>query len=232
MDSDSDSADSGGEGTSYGLKKKMKYSQSYKSDWEKEPRFTGWLIKSQKGKNFGFCKACNKDINISSGKDSLIKHTQRKIHEQNVKSIKSQPSMTKFVTDTKRRQRAQDTKEAEIRLAAFVAEHNLPFTVMEHLPDLIKNICSDSEIARGLASSRNKTTSIVKNVIGQEEFLNVCEDLRQNKFSLIVDESTDVSTTKHLCSVVRYRKNNVIKDKFLLYYLYQMLMQKLYITLL
>lgn len=99
-------------------------------------------------------------------------------------------------------------------MAAFIAEHNLPFTVMEHLPDLIKNMCTDSDIAKGLACSRTKTTAIVTNVIGSKEFQDVCEDLRQNKFSLIVDESTDIGTIKHLCVVVRYSKNNTIKDNF------------------
>lgn len=41
-------------------------------------------------------------------------------------------------------------KEGEIWLAAFVAEHNLPFTVADYyLPGLIKSICPDSKIAKG-----------------------------------------------------------------------------------
>ncbi|XP_075533772.1 uncharacterized protein LOC142566774 [Dermacentor variabilis] len=43
-------------------------------------------------------------------------------------------------------------------MAMFVAEHNLPFTVMDHLPKLLKKICPDSDIAKQIACSRTKTS--------------------------------------------------------------------------
>jgi hypothetical protein len=87
---------------------------------------------------------------------------------------------------------------AEILWAAFVAEHNLPFTIMEHLPQAAAKAYPDSKIAADVACGRKKTTAITKHVIGSENFLNICEDLRNNKFSLIIDESTDRSSKKHL----------------------------------
>lgn len=103
----------------------------------------------------------------------------------------------------------------EIRLASFVAEHNLPFRIMEHLPKLIQSVCPDSKIAEEIKCSTTKTHAIIDHIIGKESFDNLCEDLRQTKFSLIIDESTDLSTTKHLCLVVRYAKKNRIWDCFL-----------------
>lgn len=86
---------------------------------------------------------------------------------------------------------------------------------MDHLPQLISNICADSKIAAAIASGRTKTSAIVKNVVGNEHFTIICENLRRKKFSLIVDESTDLTTEKHLCLVVRYLNNkNVIEDHF------------------
>lgn len=108
----SDDSDSAGEGTSFRAKKKIKYSQYYKADWENEPQFNGWLTKSNQGRNFAKCKACNKDINISSGKDSLMKHKSRKIHEQNVKSLQKQSSITTFLSDVpKKKQLEENIKE-------------------------------------------------------------------------------------------------------------------------
>ncbi|CAG9840725.1 unnamed protein product [Diabrotica balteata] len=93
-------------------------------------------------------------------------------------------------------------------------EHNLPFfLVMDHLPKVIAKICPDSKIAQGLACARRKTTGIVRNVLGTESFKNLCDGLRR-KCSLIVDESTDKSTKKHLCLVIRYFKNNILQDNF------------------
>jgi hypothetical protein len=76
-----------------------------------------------------------------------------------------------------------------------VAEHNLPLAVMDHLVKAIAKVCSDSKIARGLACGRTKTTAIVTNVLGQHSLDSLWSPLRGNKFSLIVDESTDRSTT-------------------------------------
>ena len=41
----------------------------------------------------------------------------------------------------------EQVKTAEIKMATFVAEHNLPFTVMDHLSDLVKEAFPDSTIA-------------------------------------------------------------------------------------
>lgn len=103
---------------------------------------------------------------------------------------------------------------AEIRIAGFVAEHNLPYAITDHLGKLIQKVCPDSKIAENVKCSRPRVQAVVNNVIGQESFNTLCEDLRQVKFSLIIDESTDRSTTKHLCLVVRYVKNNHVRDFF------------------
>lgn len=76
---------------------------------------------------------------------------------------------------------------------------------------MMQAVCPDSKIAKEI------THDIIDHIIGKESFNNLCEDLGQIKFSLIIDESTDLSTTKHLCLVVRYAIMNRIKDCFLAY---------------
>lgn len=66
-----------------------------------------------------------------------------------------------------------------------------------------------------MTCGRTKATGIVKNVLGKHCFTSLCACLPTNKFSLIVDESTDKSTIKHLCLVVRYMDNNTVCDYFL-----------------
>lgn len=39
-------------------------------------------------------------------------------------------------------------REGEIRLAAFTAEHNAPFTIMDHMPKLLVTLCLDSSTAK------------------------------------------------------------------------------------
>lgn len=84
-------------GPSTGVKrKKIKYAQKYKKDWEKELEFAGWIAPSSKSANMALCKSCNKEINISSGKDALTRHSQRQGHIRSSKSLSSQPKISQF----------------------------------------------------------------------------------------------------------------------------------------
>lgn len=96
-----------------------------------------------------------------------------------------------------------------------MAEHNLAFTITDHLVKLMSAICYDSKVVKGLTCGRTKANGIVRNVIGAENFEVVCDNLRKKKFSLIVDESTDLSSLKHLCLVVRYvNDDDRVQDHF------------------
>lgn len=103
-------------------------------------------------------------------------------------------------------------------MAAFIAEHNLPFTVMNHLPKLIQAVCTDSQIAKQFKCSRTKSTALVTNVIGVASSSSLIKDLRENKFSIILDESTDRATIKHLAVVARIvkctDKKLTVRDEF------------------
>jgi len=103
-------------------------------------------------------------------------------------------------------------------MAAFIAEHNLPFTVMNHLPKLIQAVCTDSQIAKQFKCSRTKSTALVTNFIGVASSSSLIKDLRENKFSIILDESTDRATVKHLAVVARIvkctDKKLTVRDEF------------------
>lgn len=54
-----------------------------------------------------------------------------------------------------------------MHLAAFIAEHNLPYTTMEHLAKLIQKVCPDLKVVLKIKCGRTKTESIVTNVLEQ-----------------------------------------------------------------
>lgn len=57
----------------------------------------------------------------------------------------------------------------------------------------------------------------IKNVISLALFEELLDDIRGAKYSLLIDESTDVSVTKHLCLCVKYfsRKEQTVQTSFL-----------------
>lgn len=52
----------------------------------------------------------------------------------------------------------------------FIAEHNLPFTVMEHLQKLMECVCADSKIAKEIKSSSMKTHAIIDQFMANEKY--------------------------------------------------------------
>lgn len=112
--------------------------------------------------------------------------------------------MTSFGFKTGITQINKQKDRAEIKLAAFFAEHNIAFSVADHLTDLLKEIIPDSTLVQEIQLKRTKITAVVKNAIGEGHKVDLANKLKLTKFSALTDETTDVSTVKTACVVVRY----------------------------
>ena len=95
-------------------------------------------------------------------------------------------------------------QDAEIRMAAFVTEHNLSFNIMDHLSELLPKVFPDSEIAQQFKSKCTKTSKVIKNACAPYFHELLQEKLKVSRFSLIIDETTDISTAKELSIVCRF----------------------------
>lgn len=62
----------------------------------------------------------------------------------------------------------------------------------------------DSKASHELKLNRTKCTEIMKNVLMPHFRKELLDDIGNQKFSIIMDESTDVSVSKHLGLVIRY----------------------------
>ncbi|CAG4934466.1 unnamed protein product [Parnassius apollo] len=84
---------------------------------------------------------------------------------------------------------------------------------MDHVSEVISRAFHESEIAKRFSCRRTKSAAIAYNVLGnnfEEKMLAKLRPRPENEterslvFSLIIDESTDVSTTKVLAAAVKY----------------------------
>lgn len=112
----------------------------------------------------------------------------------------STPSVSTFI-------KAPDThndkvKSLEIAISTFFAEHNVAFQNVGHLTELLKKYIPDSNIVKDASLHRTKCTEIIKNVLCKVETEELIEILHKQKFSILLDESTDISDTKLLCLLV------------------------------
>lgn len=148
---------------------------------------------------------------MSSGKADLVSHANTKKH---ITALNTIVDGQKKINEAFPADKNLSSKKTEIRMAFFIAEHNLPFLASDHLTKVFQNCFMDCDSAKNITLGRTKAKGIIKNVIGKAQHKNVCELLKNNVFSLCVDESTDVSNKKSLCLVVRVCIDFKIYDLF------------------
>ena len=151
------------------------------------------------------------------GLSAVAKHSKTGKHVCNAKSVantipinKMQPVSNNITTDKK-------VKEAEIKVAMFITEHNIAFRTSDHLVSLIKSLSPESNVINKMSCNRTKATAIVTNVIGCTGFESLILKICNQQFSILIDESTDKSSTKHLAIVVRLMDYDEykVRDEFL-----------------
>ncbi|XP_008189985.1 uncharacterized protein LOC103311924 [Acyrthosiphon pisum] len=184
--------------------KKWAYTHKYQTAWESNAKFCKWISVSKKGDSHFHCRTCACDC--KGGISAVQKHNSSKKHIElssnaKVDSVFNMPSMIKQKAVLK------NIKETEIRIASFVVEHNIPINVSDHIVSLINSIQLQPKYLAKLTCDRTKCTAIINNVIAITGFEDLVNYLKTNKFSLLVDESTDISSVKNLAMVVRTCQN-------------------------
>lgn len=180
---------------------KKKYrKQKFCRNWLDETNFKGWLEENLEDKFKCKCKACGKVLNC--GKSELQRHASSKSHKTNVLAANiAKPVDTFFAKQNKNR---DPVANFEIRLSLFFAEHNVAVNVVEHLVPLLKDIVPDSTIVKNSKLGRTKCSKIIQNVLADAEKSKLIKKLQKYKFSVLVDESTDISSNKTMCVLVRF----------------------------
>ncbi|CAH2002280.1 unnamed protein product [Acanthoscelides obtectus] len=173
-------------------KRKKHYKQKFRSEWI---RIYPWL---EEKKQQSFCKACSRFI--AGGFKHLGRHASSQTHEKNIIKAKKTPTIENYCENN---DVLKSVRRAELKLTMFIHEHNLPFILMDHLILLLSVICPDSTIAKELKCARTKATNLTR-CIAEEHQFSMSQLLQKQKFSLIVDETTDISSQKSLVVVARY----------------------------
>lgn len=139
-----------------------------------------------------------------SGKSELAKHRKGKKHLSNIKGLKGSQNIIVLTSNLKHEDKNKDIKSAEIKLSAYFANHNIAFQPVDVLTPVLQDIFEDSKVAQSLTLYRKKCTSIINNVIAPAEISETIEIIRTCPFSVLVDESTDISSHKFFCVLVHY----------------------------
>jgi len=108
-----------------------------------------------------------------------------------------------------------EQKELDLKLAVYVVTHS-SIRSMDHLCEILKLIGNNS-LLTNLKLHRTKCSSLIKNVLGPSLLEDLVKDCNTGPYSLIVDESTDISVVKYLYLCIKYFsiKDQCIKIEFL-----------------
>lgn len=197
-------------------KKKKKYQHIFNPNWTKQ--FT-WLknIKSDSKLGKAFCVLCNKTL--SGNLFHIKRHEYNSTHIKNTNAQKLTQDISNLSTTSNKKNLIIQRKELELKMIAFVTEHNLPISIMDHLPNFIKSVCYNSKLIQDIHCGRTKANIILRDIFRKENIMELANQIKHNYFSLIIDETTDIAVQKSLvvCAriVATHTNDFSVKDHFL-----------------
>jgi hypothetical protein len=102
-------------------------------------------------------------------------------------------------------------KAVELQTAVSMACHCATRAV-DHLSEIMTAQGHGSTLQH-IKLHRSKCACLIKNIILPAVKTDLIDDIQNKKYAIILDESSDISTQKHLCILVRFlsdkRKENV-----------------------
>lgn len=192
--------------------KKKSYTQNYRSEWENKEEFKHWLRPVPGDSTKAFCSYCHSVIYAKL--NDLQKHMETKKHKTKSELFSSNLRLNFPTAPTKTK--CKHCARAECTLALYIAEHS-SIRHIDHLTDVCKKCFNDSKSITDMKLHRTKCTQVINDILAPHFEKELLSDIGDQKYSLLLDESTDVSVTKYLGIVVRYfsLKQNKVVSAFL-----------------
>ena len=201
--------------------KKRKYHESYVS-------FGFTSVTNEDGSESPQCFLCGKVLSNGYLKPSKLKQHLHSVHPQHASGSVDDMKVSKNAFESAKTVEKRETPkkallEASYKVAYFIAKEKKPHTIAESLIkpcalEMVELVIGPSErkeiekIPLSNSVIKSRVADISDNILKQ-----VLLELTNSpaKFSLQLDESTDVSQCAHLIVFVRYAHEGNIKEEFL-----------------
>lgn len=159
-------------------------------------KFSKWLSRVPGEDTKAHCKSCSCTLNAKLSDLNKHKATAKQKRAEEPFSSQRQKNLSFEKVDNK-------SRKSEAQLAMFIAEH-CALRVVDHLTDLCKECFSDSKGCKDIKLKRSKCSAVISNLLAPHFEQELKNDIGKKKFSLIIDESNDISFTKLLDIAIRY----------------------------
>lgn len=178
------------------------YIQKFRDAWYKNSEFSEWL-KEEAGK--AYCKFCK--TYMKPKLYDIKSHAKTKKHRLSTDPFTKTRHVNEYFSPEENVKLKIQRQKAEAGLALFILNHSSVRTI-DHLTDLCKSIFSSSEHSAYIQLHRTKCSAIIKNVFYPFFKESLRNDIGDSKYSLLIDESTDISVSKYLGISIRYFSEN------------------------
>ncbi|XP_066600974.1 E3 SUMO-protein ligase KIAA1586-like [Prorops nasuta] len=156
----------------------------FRNDWlDYDPSWKVWLQKAQNDDSKFYCLACDKEY--VGGLSQVKRHASRQLHLNNVK-------------------RLEKLKTLMQNLLLVQQMNNLISMISAELLKLFQDIGKEPNVLQSMSLGRTKATKIVNNFLCTYETKRIADNLKNNKFSVFVDETTDITNEKKMTLLTRY----------------------------
>jgi len=185
------------------LEQNMSHTYKFQQEWLEIEQFQPWLHEASHDKQLFFCSSCE---NYMNAKLSIIyRHAKSAAHVAIVnKNNKRQTDEGVDMTEESLLSFDERRKIAEIRYAAFIADKNILHQTAKEILTFFQEIGKDSNILKSMKMGQIKCKNIISNVLCPVETNRVVEIIQNTKFSIFVDETSDISNKKWMTFLVRY----------------------------
>ncbi|XP_076666438.1 zinc finger protein 862-like [Andrena cerasifolii] len=186
---------------------KKVFRQTFREAWLKDPQFQSWLEPVKDNPYKGRCRACSKFV--AAIRTDLNNHANSRAHCMNMIHQKE------ALAGTVERTFAGQVKSAEMRVCMDALEHNRSFQFYCHFIEMLQKALPEPDILSHMSLNKKKMTAIVKNVINKSIIAETTDRLQGKFFSVLIDETTDITNMKILCFLIRYVHNDQIQSYLL-----------------
>ncbi|XP_052854742.1 uncharacterized protein LOC128263691 isoform X5 [Drosophila gunungcola] len=167
---------------------KVTYKQNFRDSWLNFEEFKQWLRKAPTDSTKAYCCFCK--VSIGAKLFEIRQHAQAKKHIACIASVAQNHTIHFGRQPTK-------TEEQEVALCLYIAEHSA-IAPIDHLSQLCVKQFKACDATVDIKLKRTKCTHIINDVLGVHFEDDLRKDIGKSKFSLLLDESTDISVTKLL----------------------------------
>ena len=184
---------------------KKKAKRFFRKIWLEVKGFKPWLVFDQKIPTHAECSLCRKKIGARFS--TLVDHAKSNEHLRLSGQEKAPPS-SDFEIPAKEKSKEEIAKVTlELKVLKLCTKLNIAFdkipVLLNELQDIDPN-CIWKDLKIGATKGRN----MIVNVVGAESREELASILRDNYFTICIDESTDIAKEKALAIIIRYSNPN------------------------